>query len=68
MLKYSDAHKIKDMDLFAKQHPVWWYVGWIGNGDLTAPKSNWKEIKHIQINDPINGKPEYKAIEFKLAK
>jgi hypothetical protein len=67
MLKYSDAHKIKDMDAFARQHPVWWYVGWIGGGDLTAPKPNWKEIKHIQINDPINGKPEYKAIEFKLA-
>jgi hypothetical protein len=64
MLKYSDAHKIKDMNAFARQHPVWWYVGWIGNGDLKAPKPNWKEIKNIVINDPITGKPEYKAIQF----
>lgn len=67
MLKYSDDHKIKNMSEFAKQYPVWWYVGWIGEGDLKTPYSNWQEIKHIQINDPINGKPEFKAIQFKIA-
>ncbi len=66
MLKYSDDHKITNIDSFTKQHPVWWYVGWIGNGDLKAPYPNWKEIKDIQINDPINGKPEYKAIQYKI--
>lgn len=67
MLKYSDAHKIKDMSAFAKQHLVWWYVGWIGKGDLTAPYSNWQEIKSVVINDYVSGKPEYKAIQFKIA-
>jgi mannosyltransferase len=68
MLKYSDAHKIKNIDSFTKQHPIWWYVGWIGQGDLKAPYSNWQEIKSVVINDYISGKPEYKAIQFKIAK
>ncbi len=67
MLKYSNAHRISDIDTFTNQNPIWWYVGWVGNGDLKAPYSNWKEIKSIQINDPINGKPEYKAIQYKIA-
>lgn len=64
MLKYSDAHKIKDISQFTKDHPVFWYVGWIGQGDLKAPYSNWKEIKSYKINDYVNGKPEYQAIQF----
>ncbi|MCX6728355.1 MAG: glycosyltransferase family 39 protein [Candidatus Saccharibacteria bacterium] len=68
MLKYSNDHRISDIDTFTKQHPIWWYVGWVGQGDLKAPYSNWQEIKSIQINDPINGKPEYKAIQYKIAK
>lgn len=67
MLKYSDAHKIKDMSAFAKQYPVWWYVGWIGSSNLTAPYSNWKEIKSVTINDYVTGKPEYEAIQYKIS-
>lgn len=66
MLKYSDAHKIKDISQFAKEHPTIWYVGWIGQGDLKAPYSNWKELRQIAINDPISNKPQYKAIEFQI--
>jgi mannosyltransferase len=66
MLKYSDAHKIEDISQFAKEHPTVWYVGWIGQGDLKAPYSNWKELRQIVINDPIDNKPQYKAIEYKI--
>lgn len=66
MLKYSDQHKIKDISTFAKQNPIIWYIGWIGKGDLKAPYSNWKEIKSVTINDLVSGKPEYKAIQYKI--
>jgi uncharacterized membrane protein len=67
MLKNNDSHKIKDVTSFAKLHPIIWYVGWIKEGDLKAPRSNWKEIQQIRIKDPISGKPEYAAIQFKTA-
>lgn len=66
MLKYNDQHKIKDISIFAKQNPIIWYIGWIGKGDLKAPYSNWKEIKSVTINDLVSGKPEYKAIQYKI--
>ncbi len=67
MLKYSDNHKIKDISAFAKKNPIIWYVGWIGNGDIKTPYSNWKKIQEFTINDPISDKPEYKAIQYNIA-
>jgi len=66
MLKYSDAHKIKDISTFAKQNPIIWYVGWIGESELKSPYSNWKKLQEITIKDPVSGKPEYKAIQYKI--
>jgi len=66
MLKYSSAHKISDVNEFAKQHPKVWYVGWIGQGDLKTPYSNWRKIQEVTINDPIKNTPQYKAIEFQI--
>jgi hypothetical protein len=52
MLKYSNAHKIKDMDTFAKQHPVvvvcW--LDWRGRFE-NCPNPNWKKSKKFTIND-----------------
>jgi hypothetical protein len=67
MLEHSNTHKISNIDTFAKAHPIVWYVGWIGSGDLTAPYPNWKEIKTVAVNDYVNGNPEYKAIEYKIS-
>jgi hypothetical protein len=67
MLKYSDYRKINDISAFAKQNPVIWYVGWIGGGTIKAPYSSWKELQHITINDLVSGKPEYEAIQYKIA-
>jgi len=66
MVKYSDYHKISDISAFAKKHPIVWYVGWIGGGELKAPYSNWKQLQSITINDLVNGKPEYEAIQYKI--
>ena len=67
MVRYSDNHKITNISTFAKQNPIIWYVGWIGDSDLKAPYPNWKEIQSITINDLISGKPEYKAIQFDIS-
>jgi hypothetical protein len=67
MLRYSSAHKITDISAFAKKNPIIWYIGWIGNGDLTTPYPNWKEIKKVTINDYVTGKPEYEAIQYKIS-
>ena len=66
MVKYSDAHKIKNISEFAKKNPIVWYVGWVGDGDLKAPYPNWEKIQEVTINDLISGKPEYKAIQYKI--
>ena len=66
MVKYSDAHKIKKISEFAKQNPIIWYVSWIGDGDLKVPYSDWVKIQEITINDLVSGKPEYKAIQYKI--
>ena len=66
MVKYSDAHKIKNISEFAKENPIVWYVGWVGDGDLKAPYPNWEKIQEVTINDLISGKPEYKAIQYKI--
>jgi len=67
MLKYSDDHKITNISVFAKQNPIIWYVGWVGDGDLKAPYPNWQEIQSITINDLISDKPEYKAIQYNIS-
>ncbi len=66
MLKYSNFRKITDVPKFTGQHPIIWYVGWDGNGKLKAPYSNWEELQEVKVNDLISGKPEYKAIQYKI--
>jgi 4-amino-4-deoxy-L-arabinose transferase-like glycosyltransferase len=68
MLKYNDQHKIKDVAMFTKQNSIVWYIGFIGGGGkLNPPNSNWEPIKDVSINDPINGTPEYEAIQYKIS-
>lgn len=66
MVKYSDYHKIKDIKQFSKSNPIIWYVGWIGEGELKAPYSNWKQLQTITLNDSVSGKPAFEAIQYKI--
>jgi mannosyltransferase len=63
MLKYSDKHKIKDLDAFTKQYPTVWYIGY-AEGELTAPASSWVKIDETSITNRIDGKTVYKGIEY----
>lgn len=63
MLHYSDNHKIKDIDAFTKQHPVFWYIGY-AEAELVPLKSDWKTIDSTSVTSPIDGKTVYKGTEY----
>lgn len=64
MLKENDQHKIKDLAVFAKQHPIVWLVGNTDNQQLTSPNPSWKVLQKFSIYDRITGKDPYKAIQY----
>ena len=65
MLKYSDNHKIKDVDAFAREHPVVWYMGYVGSGEITSPNgTTWRQLQTLTIEDSINKKTDYKAVQL----
>jgi mannosyltransferase len=66
MLKYSDAHKIKDFGAFAKEHPTVWYMGY-SQGVLESPDASWKAIDSITETSSIDGQSYYKGIEYDTA-
>ncbi len=63
MLKDSDQYKIKDLDAFAKQHPVIWYIGY-SEGELTSPRSAWKILDAVSVTNHVDGKTVYKGVEL----
>jgi uncharacterized membrane protein len=63
MLKYSDAHKIKDLDAFVKEHPVVWYIGY-AVGELQPPVKTWKKIDQVSATSHVDGNTVYKGVEF----
>lgn len=65
MLKYSDNHKIKDLDAFTKSHPTVWYIGYF-SGDVTPPESTWKKIDATSVTSSIDGKTVYKGVEYQI--
>jgi uncharacterized membrane protein YgdD (TMEM256/DUF423 family) len=67
MLKKDDNGKIKNVAEFTSEHPIFWYIAFSKSGEVTKPYDNWKEIQEITLDDPINGCPEYKAIQYKVA-
>lgn len=66
MLKYSDAHKIKDLDAFTKEHPVFWYIGYF-EGDVNPPVTTWKQIDATSVTNHVDGKAVYKGAEYDVS-
>ncbi|HEY8886718.1 MAG TPA: glycosyltransferase family 39 protein [Candidatus Microsaccharimonas sp.] len=65
MLKYSDDHKIKDLDAFTNAHPTVWYIGYF-EGNVTPPESSWKQIDTSSVTSRIDGKTVYKGAEYTI--
>jgi uncharacterized membrane protein len=66
MLKYNDQFKIKDIKQFTVDNPIVWYVGLPRGADFSAPYKDWQPVQTVEFNDSINGKPAYKAIQYKI--
>jgi mannosyltransferase len=67
MLKDNDMHKIKDMDAFAKDHPVIWYLGQDESGGDIAPyEISWKKIQTVMYEDPLTGKSNFRATQYRI--
>ena len=66
MLKDHDQFKIKDLEAFVKQHPIVWYFGSVGDGEIKPPEiaHNWRQINSVSIYDSINDNVSYKAVRF----
>lgn len=67
MLEQNDQFKIKDLNEFARNHPVLWYFGYHGDTPITAPSiaQDWEQIDSVAAYDPINGTSPYKGVEFR---
>ncbi|MEO5948974.1 MAG: glycosyltransferase family 39 protein [Candidatus Saccharimonas sp.] len=67
MLKDNDQFKIKDLNIFVKDHPKVWYFGNVGSGEINPPSiaRGWKQINDIDAYDAINDSSAYKAREYR---
>lgn len=65
MLKYSDDHKIKDLDAFTKANPTVWYIGYF-EGDVTPPAKSWVPIDSVSETSKVDGKTVYKGVEYQV--
>lgn len=66
MLKYNDQFKIKDLNVFLKNHPTVWYFGNHGDSPIEPPSiaHGWRQIDTVAVYDSINGTSPYKAVEY----
>ncbi len=62
MLKESDDHKIIDLDAFAKEHPVFWYMGY-SQDELTPPRADWTVLDQVSVTSSIDGQTVYRGIK-----
>jgi mannosyltransferase len=67
MLKYNDLHKIKDIDAFAKQNPVIWYIGDALSGDIPPYKNSWVKLQTVTYYDPLTNTEFYRATQYRIS-
>ena len=65
MLKFNDQYKIKNLDAFSKEHPVIWYLARPEDNDVTPPSASWEKLSEVTVNDTVNGRPAYKAVQYR---
>ena len=67
MLKHNDIHKIKNLDEFKKQNPVFWYLDNTQDADVAAYQDSWSKLKTVGVKDDLTGKTLYKATEYRVS-
>ncbi len=66
MLKDNDLHKIKDLNAFEKQNPVFWYLGMGEGSTVSGYRTTWEPLRTVGPIDSYTGKLVYKATEFRI--
>jgi mannosyltransferase len=66
MLKDNDMHKIKDIDAFAKEHPIVWYFGQAESGDIAPFKDSWVKIQTVSYYDSLVDKSINRATQYRI--
>ncbi len=65
MLKYNDAHKIKDVPAFLALHPTVWYAGLSTVSPVASDRTTgWQALQTVSVYDPINRVTDYRATEY----
>lgn len=64
MLKQNDQFKIKDLAAFGTEHKTVWYMSTLTEGKRNPAVSGWEERQEIIINDEVNRKPLYRAVQY----
>lgn len=67
MLENNDQSKIKNIIDFTTEYQTIWYVGCPAGEPFSAPYDNWQELQEVTVNDSVNGKPLYKAIQYQVS-
>lgn len=65
MLKDNNFHKITDLDQFASQHSIVWYIGQSGSDDMQTPVDDWQVLQTIYLNDRMTGQSAYEAVQYR---
>ncbi|MDB5162616.1 MAG: rane protein of unknown function [Candidatus Saccharibacteria bacterium] len=66
MLKDNDMHKIKDINAFAKSHPVIWYIGDALSGDIAPYDNSWVKLQTVTYFDPLMNNEPYRATQYRI--
>lgn len=65
MLRQNDQFKIKDINSFVAQNPLFWYVIYSNEEKISGPcPNNCKEIKRLVIKNSFNNEINYQAIKY----
>jgi mannosyltransferase len=67
MLKDNDMHKIKDIDAFAQQHPVVWYLGQADSGDIAPYDTSWTRMNTVSYYDSLTNQSNYRATQYRIS-
>jgi 4-amino-4-deoxy-L-arabinose transferase-like glycosyltransferase len=66
MLKYTDSHKIKDFDAFARQYPVIWYLGQSETSDIAPYENTWVKIQTVSYYDSLVNTSLNRATQYRV--
>lgn len=67
MLKNRDLNKIKDLDAFAKENPVIWYLGHADSGDIAPYKDSWQKLQTVFYHDQLTDTEKYRATQYRIS-